>query len=330
MRITEFEYGLPEELIAEYPLQKRDQAKLMVLERKSKKITHVRFYDIHRFIKTGDILVINNTKVFKARLFGRKTTGGAVEILLIKQQADGIWESMVSPARRIRSGTQITIGENIYVKVLEKQGTRCLIGFNVSVENVIAHYGIVPLPHYIKRPAIDGDEESYQTTFAKKIGSIAAPTAGMHFTKKLLKKCQGKGARFAEITLHIGPGTFTPIRTREIEDHIMEAEYYEINKNSMKLIKKASRIIGVGTSVCRTLETHALTNDPEGMAELFIYPGYKFKKLDCLITNFHLPGSTPLLLVCAFAGKDLIFKAYEEAIKYRYRFLSYGDAMLIV
>ncbi len=330
MKLRDFDYILPEELIAQYPLKERGQAKLLVLDRAAKSITHCRFCDIYKFFEPSDVLAINNTKVFKARLRGKKTTGGAVEVLLIKQQADGIWESMVSNARRVRPGTQIFLGPDAYVKVIEKKGSRCLVAFNISVHEIIDKYGIVPLPHYIKRSAITNDEEYYQTTFAEKIGSIAAPTAGLHFTKSILSQCEKNGAQITETTLHIGPGTFKPIRTENIEEHEMEVEYFEIPQKSIKVLRNAKRLFGVGTSVCRTLETYAQTKKTFGLADLFIYPGYKFKIIDCLITNFHLPCSTPLLLVCAFAGKNLIFKAYEEAKQKKYRFLSYGDAMLII
>ncbi|MGB3477530.1 MAG: tRNA preQ1(34) S-adenosylmethionine ribosyltransferase-isomerase QueA [bacterium] len=330
MKLRDFNYILPEQLIAQYPLKERGQAKLLVLNRAAKSITHCRFCDIYKFFEPSDVLAINNTKVFKARLRGKKTTGGAVEVLLIKQQADGIWESMVSNARRVRPGTQIFLGPDAYVKVIEKKGSRCLVVFNISAHEIIAKYGIVPLPHYIKRSAITNDEKYYQTTFAEKIGSIAAPTAGLHFTKSILSQCEKNGAQITETTLHIGPGTFKPIRTENIEEHEMEAEYFEISQKSIKILRNAKRLFGVGTSVCRSLETYAHTKKTFGFADLFIYPGHKFKIIDCLITNFHLPCSTPLLLVCAFAGKNLIFKAYEEAIQKEYRFLSYGDAMLII
>lgn len=330
MELKEFTYNLPEKLIAQYPRQERDQTRLLVLDRISKKITHTRFNKIFDFLKPKDVLCINNTKVFKARIKGRKTTGGAVEMLLIKEQAEGIWESLVSPSRRVCPGIQIILSDDAYAKILEKQGARCLVGFNIPIEKVISDFGSVPLPHYIRRSPVKSDEKNYQTTYAKKTGSIAAPTAGLHFSKKTLESCQEKGIQLAEITLHIGPGTFKPIRVKEIEDHDMDPEYYDIPIDSKKIIDSASRVIGVGTSVCRALETYARTRVPTGLAELFIYPGHEFQMIDCLITNFHLPGSTPLLLVCAFAGKNLIFKAYDEAIKKKYRFLSYGDAMLIL
>ena len=330
MKLKDFEYQLPEQLIAQYPLRQRDKARLLVLDRASKKITHTRFSDITRFFRANDVLCMNNTKVFKARLKGKKITGGGAELLLIKEQADGIWESMISPSRRIRSGTQIIFSKDVHAKILQKKGARCLVAFNIPIESVIKEYGTVPLPPYIKRPSTTDDENDYQTTYAKEIGSIAAPTAGMHFSTNILEDCKQIGVRLAEITLHIGPGTFKPIRVENIEDHDMEPEYYDIPETAKKVISSASRLIGVGTSVCRTLETFARTNATTGLADIFIYPGHEFKAIDCLVTNFHLPGSTTLLLVCAFAGKDLIFKAYQEAIKKKYRFLSYGDAMMIV
>jgi S-adenosylmethionine:tRNA ribosyltransferase-isomerase len=328
--IKDFKYHLPEALIAQHPLPERDQARLMVLDRAAGSITHACFSGISEYLKNGDILVINNTKVFKARLQGKKTTGARVELLLIREQTDGIWESMVAPSRRIRPGMQIILEPGIFAKILEKKGARCLIAFNVPADQVISRHGTVPLPHYIKRPATRHDIHEYQTTYARKTGSIAAPTAGMHFSQAVLEKCREKGVDLAEITLHIGPGTFQPIRNENIEDHSMEPEYYDIPATSIRSINKGQRIVGVGTSVCRTLETYAKTKAHEGSADLFIYPGFEFNLVDCLVTNFHQPGSTPLLLVCAFAGKNLIFKAYKEAIEKKYRFLSYGDAMLII
>ena len=332
MQISEFSYHLPKELIAQFPLENRGEARLLLLERKTGKIFHYMFYEIKTFFEDGDVLVLNNTKVFKARLKGKKETGGSVEILLIKKIEGDIWEAMLSPSRRIRVNTKIFLDNDIYAIIKEKVSTRCRLEFNSSVEKIIKKYGIVPLPHYIKRHTITGDEEYYQTIFAKKQGSIAAPTAGLHFTENILKDITKRGAGIAEITLHVGPGTFKAIRSENIEDHIMEAEYFEIPRGVVETINDAKRTYGVGTSVCRAMESTALKKAKEycGSTDLFIYPGYKFKIIDCLITNFHLPCSTPLLLACAFASKDLIFNAYKEAIKKKYRFLSYGDAMLIL
>jgi len=330
MKLSEFNYNLPNELIAQYPLKERAEAKLVVLERKTGVISHHTFHYISKFFKKDDVLVLNNTKVFKARLKGKKETGGSVEILLVKEIETGVWEAIISHAKRTREKTKIFLDKDIYATVKQKLGTRCSLKFNISTQKIIKKYGIVPLPHYIKREAVNSDEEYYQSVFAKSDGSIAAPTAGLHFTEALLKDIKKSGVHITEITLHIGPGTFKPIRTANIEEHNMESEYFEIPEDTAHVITKAKRIFGVGTSVCRALESFANTGATSGPADLFIYPGYTFKTIDCLITNFHLPCSTPLLLVCAFASKDLIFKAYKEAIEKKYRFLSYGDAMLIM
>ncbi|UCG91134.1 MAG: tRNA preQ1(34) S-adenosylmethionine ribosyltransferase-isomerase QueA [candidate division WOR-3 bacterium] len=330
MKLKELNYELPKELIAQYPLQDRAESKLLVVTKNTGSIAHHTFRDISTFFGKRDVLVLNNTKVFKARLKGKKETGGSIEILLIKEIDKGIWEVMISHAKRTREQTKIFLDNNIYATVLRKVGTRCHIAFNAPVRQIIDHYGIVPLPHYIKRDAVKSDREDYQSVFARREGSVAAPTASLHFTKGLLNDIKKKGVQIAEITLHIGPGTFKPIRRESIEEHTMEAEYFEIPEAAARMITGAQRVIGVGTSVCRALESYANTGVTSGLAELFIYPGYRFKKIDCLITNFHLPCSTTLLLVCAFVGKELLFNAYKQAIDKKYRFLSYGDAMLIL
>ncbi len=330
MKLKDYHYNLPEELIAQYPLKDRSSARLLILYKGSKKIEHTYFYNFAKYIKNGDTLVLNNTRVFKARIFTKKETGAKIELLLIKEVAPEEWQVLVSNARRIRKGTKLYINPEVYATVLEKDGGCCRIRFNIPATNIINRYGRVPLPHYIKRPDIKSDERYYQSIYANKVGSIAAPTAGLHFTQRILKEITDKGAVVTEITLHIGPGTFKPIRTDNIEDHSMESEFFEISPKALQTIKQSKRVIGVGTSVCRALETFGLTGKVQGETELFIYPGFRFRIVDGLLTNFHLPGSTPLLLVCAFAGKELIFKAYQEAIKLRYRFLSYGDAMLIL
>lgn len=330
MKLQEFNYNLPKELIAQYPVEDRSKAKLLILAKKTGATSHCIFYEISNFFKKGDTLVINNTKVFKARLKGKKETGGSVEILIIKEKQNNVWEAMISHAKRTKENTKIFLDKDVYATVKEKWGSRCNLKFNLPAEHIIKKYGIVPLPHYIKRDTVEKDEEFYQAIFAKKVGSIAAPTAGLHFTEEILDRIKDRGVGIAEITLHIGPGTFKPIRTEDIEAHRMEAEYFEISENAVRMIQSAKRVFGVGTSVCRTLETYAQTGTTSGLANLFIYPGYRFKVIDCLITNFHLPCSTPLLLVSAFAGKDSLFNAYKEAIEKKYRFLSYGDAMLIL
>ena len=330
MKLTDFGYDLPQDLIAQYPLEKRAEARLMVLDRGEEKIRHCGFNQITDYVEKSDVLVLNNTRVFKARMFGHKETGGKVDILLVREIEDGLWEAMISHAKRTRKNTRIFLESDVYATIVDKKGTRCYLEFNVPAKNVISQCGKVPLPHYIKRDVIESDEEYYQSVFAKKQGSIAAPTAGLHFTAQILDTIRAHGTIIAEITLHIGPGTFKPIRTENVAAHKMEAEYFEIPDKTIQTIKDAKRIIGVGTSVCRAIETFATTGEASGRADLFIYPGYKFKSINSLVTNFHLPCSTPLLLVCDFAGTDLVFKAYEEAIEKKYRFLSYGDAMMIV
>lgn len=351
MKITEFTYQPHPELIAQYPLKNREQARLLVLERQTGRISHHKFYEIVDFFNAGDVLVLNNTKVFKARLKGKKESGGSVEVLLVRESKEGLWESIVSHSRRLKVNNKIIFDQNTYAAVRRKEKARCFLEFNTSVLKIIERCGIVPLPHYIKRNTVLSDEEYYQTVFAKEDGSIAAPTAGLHFTSEILKEIEKKGTKVVEITLHIGPGTFKPIRAENIENHRMELEYIDIDYEATQKINQGKRIIGVGTSVSRALESvtncsgaiyrtkHVVAgftlqnrriNTFSGFTDLFIYPGYKFKIIDCLITNFHLPCSTPLVLVCAFAGKDLLFRAYKEAIEQRYRFLSYGDAMLII
>ncbi|UCC11478.1 MAG: tRNA preQ1(34) S-adenosylmethionine ribosyltransferase-isomerase QueA [candidate division WOR-3 bacterium] len=331
MKLEEFNYSLPDDLIAQHPLKDRGAARLLVLERTTGSMEHLRFHEIVRFFKPGDLLIINNTKVFRARLLGRKETGGQVEMLLLKEgEKANKWLAMIAPARRIRTGTKIFFDKDRYATVRQKTGSRCTIVFNVPVDTIIKEHGSVPLPHYIKRTADESDTHFYQTVFAKKRGSIAAPTAGLHFTTEILTTLRKKDITIGEITLHIGPGTFKPIRAEQIEDHAMEPEYYEIPHDVAQVLEKSDSITAVGTSVCRALETYAVTEHRSGSAGIFIYPGHTFKLVNRLITNFHLPCSTPLLLASAFAGKDVLMSAYRAAIERKYRFLSYGDAMLIL
>jgi S-adenosylmethionine:tRNA ribosyltransferase-isomerase len=331
MKLNDFQYDLPQELIAQFPVPDRTTARMLVLNRKTGELTHSKFKHITEFVQKGDVFVLNNTKVFKARLIGHKSTGGKVEALLIRKTDTGSWEAMISHAKRMHEGSRIYFTDELFAEIKEKiAGAKVVIEFNQSVDLIIQKYGHVPLPHYIKRNPVADDEATYQTTFAKETGSIAAPTAGLHFTRDLLKDIQSAGAKITELTLHIGPGTFKPIRNEDIEEHQMDAEFFEICESTLGMIRNCRRVFAVGTSVCRALETYAKKREAHGWADMFIYPGYKFQMIDCLVTNFHLPGSTPLLLVCAFAGKDLIFKAYQEAIEQKYRFLSYGDGMLIV
>ncbi len=331
MKLCDFDYHLPKDLIAQHPLVNRSASRILILNRKSGEISHSRFVHITDFLREGDALILNNTKVFKARLKGSKPTGGKVEILLIREKGGGQWEAMLSPAKRVRTGTLISFGKTMSATIEEKMaGARVILKFNDDAMEFAEEHGTVPLPHYIKRNATERDVENYQTVFAKNTGSIAAPTAGLHFTEELLNDIRARSITVSEITLHIGPGTFKPIRAELVEQHRMDAEFFEISETAAAALKNAQRVFAVGTSVCRALETYARTDKNHGWADLFIFPGYEFQVVDCLVTNFHLPGSTPLLLVCAFAGKDLTFSAYEEAKKRKYRFLSYGDAMLII
>jgi len=346
MKLQDFSYSLLQELIAQFPIKDREQSGLLVLDRKTGQIAHRKFFEIIDYFEKGDVLILNDTKVFKARLKGKKDTGGGVEVLLVKQVESGFWEALVHSSKRMRTGDRIFFEKEIFATVRAKAPGKCYIEFSVPVEEVVRKFGIVPLPHYIKRNTVPADEETYQTVYAREEGSIAAPTAGLHFTPRLLKAIENRGVKTVYITLHIGPGTFKPIRVEDIERHRMEPEFVEISKDAAMAINNAPRVFGVGTSVTRALESvigqnscsdfspqknkTSVDDSFSGFTDLFIYPGHKFMTIDHLITNFHLPCSTPLLLVCAFAGKELIFKAYQEAIASRYRFLSYGDAMLIM
>ncbi len=337
MKLQDFYYDLPADLIAQYPLEKRDNARLLVLKRKDGSLSHHWFYELPELIMPGDIIVLNNTKVFKARIFGRKETGAKVEILIIAYDKNRC-TALINPGRRIKDGDKIIFDRGISAVIIQKEKGKYYLDFNTPVLEVIDILGMVPLPHYIKRTPDKNDEANYQTVYAAKTGSIAAPTAGLHFTDKVLADLKTIGAKIVEITLHVGPGTFKPIRSEHIEQHTMDPEYVEISQEAADIINAGKRIIGVGTSVTRALEHVAAQNIDDsatlrafsGCVDLFIYPGFKFRVIHALITNFHLPCSTPLLLVCAFAGRDLIFRSYSEAISLKYRFLSYGDAMLIM
>lgn len=330
MKLQDLDYTLPTELIAQRALDDRAQARLLILDRASGTITHTVFERLIDQVQKDDVIVINNTKVFKARLIAHKTTGGKVDILLTKIVGADQAIAMISHAKRTMIDTKLHISDTHHALITEKRGSLCTLAFNRPVEDIIEIHGVVPLPHYIKRPATDQDERDYQTVFAHETGSIAAPTAGLHFTDSILRRLRQKGVSICEITLHIGPGTFKPIRAENVEDHTMDAEYYKIPEPAIKTIGTAKRVIGVGTSVCRAMETYALTGNRYGMADLFIHPGHEFKIINALITNFHMPCSTPLVLVSAFAGTERILEVYEEAKQKEYRFLSYGDAMMII
>ncbi len=340
MRLKDFTYELPETLIAQEPLKDRQMSKLMIINKESDKINHDIFKNIINYLKPGDCLVLNDTKVIPARLYGNKLdSGGQIEFLLLNQITKNEWEIILRPGRKAQIGAEFTFGNGeliAQVKKILNDGNRIVeFKYNGIFEEILNRLGEMPLPHYIKQRL--EDRERYQTVYSQKKGSAAAPTAGLHFTKDLLRKIKEKGVNIEFITLHVGLGTFRPVKEDKIIEHNMHAEYYSISKETAKNINKCrdkgGRIIAVGTTTCRTLETVAnnagLIKESAGWTDIYIYPGYKFKIVDSLITNFHLPESTLLMLVCALAGREKILKAYELAIKDKYRFFSFGDAMFI-
>ena len=339
MKVSEFNYNLPEELIAQVPLEKRDESRLMVLDREKQTIEHKVFKDIIDYLEPGDCLVRNNTKVIPARLYGKKETGANVEFLLLNNIEGDIWESIVRPGNKLHVGTKVIFGDGLLeAEILDIMpgGTR-KVKFNYQgiFNEILDQIGLMPLPPYIHETLKDKDR--YQTVYAKYDGSAAAPTAGLHFTNELLEKIKEKGIEIANVTLHVGIGTFRPVKEDEVEKHDMHTEHYYIKKEDADKInnakKNGKRIISVGTTSCRVLETVAdengLVKEIEGDTNIFIYPGYKFKCVDNLITNFHLPQSTLLMLVSALSDKDFMLEAYKEAVKDKYRFFSFGDAMYI-
>ena len=340
MKTADFYYELPEELIAQDPLSDRAASRLLVIDKITEKRTHTDFHHIGDYLNPGDCLVINNTKVIPARLIGeRENTGGKVELLLLKRKENNIWETLVKPGKKARPGAKITFGDGILkgeIIDIVDEGNR-LIQFHYEgiFEEILDQLGEMPLPPYITHKL--KDKNRYQTVYAKNEGSAAAPTAGLHFTPELLEKVKEMGVNIAHVTLHVGLGTFRPVKVDDVEKHHMHSEFYIVEEDQAKLIndtkKNGGRVISVGTTSCRTLESatgeDGIVKAGSGWTEIFIYPGYKFKAIDGLITNFHLPESTLLMLVSALAGKEHIMAAYEEAVKERYRFFSFGDAMMI-
>jgi S-adenosylmethionine:tRNA ribosyltransferase-isomerase len=352
MRLSELDYDLPEELIAQHPLERRDEARMLVVDRRTGGLEHSRFYKLARHLRDGDLLVLNDTRVFPARLFARKESGGRVELLMLRALTEpaGAWLALMR-SHPLKPGTRLMIDGNdtserrldagdrsnhvLRVVGYQKPGRPILASDDsVTIENILAESGTLALPHYIRRPVADGDGADYQTEFASHPGAVAAPTAGLHFHSSQLAELETAGIRHAFLTLHIGPGTFTPLRAPEVEAHTMEAEWYTMPAGTVEAIEHTRRIggrvIAVGTSSVRALESFAITRETEGFTGLFIAPGFRIKLVDAMITNFHMPRSTVLALVMALAGRDLILAAYRDAIRHRYRFLSYGDAMLIV
>ena len=340
MKVSDFNYDLPEELIAQTPIEKRDESRLMILDRKEQTIEHKKFKDIIDYLEPGDCLVRNNTKVIPARIYGKKETGANVEFLLLNNIEGDIWESIVRPGNKLHVGTKVIFGDGILkAEILDIMpgGTRKVkFSYKGIFNEILDKIGLMPLPPYIHERLKQKDR--YQTVYAKYDGSAAAPTAGLHFTDELLEEIKKKGVEIANVTLHVGIGTFRPVKVEEIEKHNMHSEHYYIKQEDVEKInntrKNGGRIISVGTTSCRVLESIAddngMVKECEGDTSIFIYPGYKFKCIDALITNFHLPESTLIMLVSAFAGKDYIMNAYEEAVKEKYRFFSFGDAMFII
>ena len=339
MDLSEFNYYLPEELIAQTPIAKRDESRLMILDKNTGKIENKVFKNIIDYLEPGDCLVRNNTKVIPARLYGKKETGAKVEFVLLKNIENDVWEAMVRPGNKLHTGAKVVFGDGILrAEILEtlQDGTRKVkFEYDGIFNEILDKIGLMPLPPYIHESLKDNDR--YQTVYAKFDGSAAAPTAGLHFTEELLKKIEDKGISIANVTLHVGIGTFRPVKEKNIEEHHMHTEHYYIKQEDAEKINNAKksghRVIAVGTTSCRTIETVADENGfvkaCEGDTGIYIYPGYKFKCLDALITNFHLPESTLLMLVSALAGRENVLNAYNEAVKERYKFFSFGDAMFI-
>lgn len=340
MDVKDFYYDLPEELIAQDPLEKRSNSRLMVLDKKSGDVTHRHFYDIKDYLRPGDCLVINNTRVIPARLIGeREETGGKVELLLLKRKSDDVWETLVKPGRKARIGSRLTFGNGLLkaevIDIVEEGNRLVRFEYQGIFEEILDQLGQMPLPPYITHQL--QDKNRYQTVYAKYDGSAAAPTAGLHFTKELLQEIKDMGVSIAEVTLHVGLGTFRPVKVENVLDHHMHSEFFQISQEAADMInetkRQGHRVIAVGTTSTRTLESAADENgflrEKSGWTEIFIYPGYQFKVIDGLITNFHLPESTLVMLVSALAGRDHIMEAYRQAVEQKYRFFSFGDAMLI-
>ena len=339
-KTDDFDYELPEELIAQTPLEKRDSSRLLILDKKTGDVEHKHFSDIIDYLEKDDILVLNNTKVLPARLIGEKEeTKAVIEILLLKNIKDDIWECLVKPARRIKVGTIVSFGDGLLkakcIKELDEGIRHFELIYDGILYEILDKLGTMPLPPYIHEKL--ADQSRYQTVYAKEIGSAAAPTAGLHFTEELLKKIKDKGITICYVTLHVGLGTFRPVNVENVNEHKMHSEYYEMSRDVAKILNDAKknnkRIISVGTTSTRVLETvvskYNEFRECSGFTDIFIYPGYKFKAINALITNFHLPKSTLVMLVSALAGKDNILNAYKIAVKEKYRFFSFGDAMFI-
>lgn len=338
MLVSEFDYQLPEELIAQRPCEPRDRSRLMIVKKNGENLNHKFFWNLPDYLNPGDTLVFNDTRVIPARLIGHRETGGKVEVFLLKRNSDLEWEALVKPGKKARPGDCIAFSDELkceVVSVTEFGGRIVRFLFEGVFEEILDKLGRTPLPPYIHEEL--EDKERYQTIYAKERGSAAAPTAGLHFTKELMRSLKERGVNFAFVTLHVGLGTFRPVNVEDIQNHVMHKEYYSVSKDCAEIVnetkKRGGKVIAVGTTAIRTLETAGQSGElkeSSGWTDIFIYPGYQFKIIDAAVTNFHLPKSTLLMLVSALAGKERIFVAYQEAVKEQYRFFSFGDAMLII
>ena len=339
MRKSDFYFDLPEELIAQTPLERRDSSRLLHLDKVTGELEHRHFYELLDYLREGDCMVFNDSRVLPARLIGARPTGGSVELVLLRDLGEGRWECLSRPGRKTKPGTEILFGNGELKATVESvaEGGNRIVRFDYEgiFLEVLERLGKMPLPPYIKEEL--QDNERYQTVYSREIGSAAAPTAGLHFTKELMEKIAAKGVKLCYVTLHVGLGTFRPVKAEEIEDHEMHSEFCIIPEETARIVsetkKKGGRVIAVGTTSCRTLESFAREDGSlpatSGWTNIFIYPGYTFKCVDALVTNFHLPESTLIMLVSALAGREHVLHAYEEAVKERYRFFSFGDAMFI-
>ncbi len=339
MKTADFDFQLPEELIAQTPLDRRDASRLLTLDRTTGAIGHHHFYDLHQFLRPGDCLVLNDSRVLPARLIGHRPTGGACEVLLLVDKGDNLWECLVRPGRKLKQGAQVIFGDGKLTATVEAEledGKRAVrFHYQGIFLEILEQLGKMPLPPYIKTEL--KDQERYQTVYSRVIGSAAAPTAGLHFTPELLDRVQEIGVKVCHITLHVGLGTFRPVKAEDIADHEMHSEFCMISQETADTInetkRNGGRVVCVGTTSCRAIESFAAEDgtmsERSGWTSIFIYPGYKFKVLDALITNFHLPQSTLIMLVSALAGREHVLAAYDEAVRERYRFFSFGDAMFI-
>ena len=339
MKTSDFDYYLPEELIAQTPLQRRDSSRLLHLDRLTGKVEHKHFFDLPDFLREGDCLVLNDSRVLPARLIGRRETGGVVEVVLLKDKGDNVWECLTRPGKKTKPGTKLIFGEGELTALVtdSAEGGNKLLRFyyeGIFLE-VLEHLGKMPLPPYIKIEL--QDQERYQTVYSREIGSAAAPTAGLHFTEELLDIITKKGVKICYVTLHVGLGTFRPVKCEDIESHEMHSEFCIISEETARVVtetkRSGGRVVAVGTTSCRTLESFAkedgTLDEGSGFTDIFIYPGYRFKCMDALVTNFHLPESTLVMLVSAFAGREQVLAAYAKAVEEKYRFFSFGDAMFI-